>query len=527
MKLPVWRIEDPDPAIPAPAHAPALVSLHYLRAALRRARRIWLGLALLGLLAGIGYSVLVPPPATGTVTLLLEHDPSEDGPTAMATDVSMLRTRAVADNVIDRLDLRMTPEAFQAGVETFPETSTILVITVAGTGEATAVERAGVLAREFLVFRSAQLRAHSNALIKGYERQVADRQREINRLTREYDDLAAEGPTGDGQAAELLTRRAQVFGEISRIRQVLEETTLTTESVIAATSVLDEARAVPSVGLKRTVLLGASGLILGLGLGVGLVLLMAMTTDRVRRREDVAEVLEMPVRLSTGPLRRRPWSWLIHGRTHPDRALDMVVQGLDNVVRPRQGRHSRFAIVSTGNVAEATRIVAALGHRLAGHGLRACLVDLSAAGRLERVFARTRAASSTQKLAVVPSVIRPDVVPALARGPRGLRAGQACALENDEEALTAWRTADVVLVLAEVDPGLGVANLPTWASRLVLLVTAGRSSVEQLRTTATLVQSANGINKEFVVLLGADRSDDSLGETVAADTAAEPRARSS
>jgi hypothetical protein len=72
-----------------------------------------------------------------------------------------------------------------------------------------------------------------------------------------------------------------------------------------------------------------------------------------------------------------------------------------------------------------------------------------------------------------------------------------------------------------------VANLATWASRLVLTVTAGRSSVEQLRTTATLLRTSSGISKEFVVLLGADRSDDSLGETVADAASAEPRVRSS
>jgi hypothetical protein len=252
-----------------------------------------------------------------------------------------------------------------------------------------------------------------------------------------------------------------------------------------------------------------------------------MTTDRVRRREDVAAVLEMPVRLSTGPVRLRPWSWLIHGRSRPDHSIDVAVQGLANVVRPRVGRHSRFAIVSTGNLAEATRVVAALGHRLVEHGLRVCLVDLSSAGRLERTYARTRPAATPKGLEVVPTVIRPDAVPALARGPRGLRTGQACSLDGDQAALAAWRSADVVLVLAEIDPGLGVANLGTWASRLVLLVTAGRSSVEQLRTTATLLGSTGTIRKEFVVLLGADRSDDSLGEQVDEEPATQTRARSS
>ncbi len=49
-----------DPAA-SPLVTGRMVSLRFLTSALRRRRRLWLGLALLGLIIGIGFHVAVPP----------------------------------------------------------------------------------------------------------------------------------------------------------------------------------------------------------------------------------------------------------------------------------------------------------------------------------------------------------------------------------------------------------------------------------------------------------------------------------
>jgi hypothetical protein len=68
----------------------------------------------------------------------------------------------------------------------------------------------------------------------------------------------------------------------------------------------------------------------------------------------------------------------------------------------------------------------------------------------------------------------------------------------------------VVLTFAEVDPALGVDHLTTWADQALLLVMAGRSSAERLRTTAELFRAA-GLPLRFAIMTGADRNDESLG----------------
>ena len=53
-----------------------------------------------------------------------------DGPSAMATDVSLLNTRAVAAKTVKKLHLPFTPEAFQPTVSAEALTSEILTLTV-------------------------------------------------------------------------------------------------------------------------------------------------------------------------------------------------------------------------------------------------------------------------------------------------------------------------------------------------------------------------------------------------------------
>ena len=68
----------------------------------------------------------------------------------------------------------------------------------------------------------------------------------------------------------------------------------------------------------------------------------------------------------------------------------------------------------------------------------------------------------------------------------------------------------MVLTLAEVDPAVGVDHLTSWVDRVVLLVAAGRSSAERLRTAGELVRTA-GLQLVFAMMVGADRTDESSG----------------
>jgi hypothetical protein len=73
----------------------------------------------------------------------------------------------------------------------------------------------------------------------------------------------------------------------------------------------------------------------------------------------------------------------------------------------------------------------------------------------------------------------------------------------------------VTLVLADVDPGVGVDHLTAWTDRAIVAVTAGKSSVELVRTAGDLVRSV-GLHLRGAVLLSAVRDDVSSGITTPA-----------
>ena len=80
--------------------------------------------------------------------------------------------------------------------------------------------------------------------------------------------------------------------------------------------------------------------------------------------------------------------------------------------------------------------------------------------------------------------------------------------------LTACASANLLLTLATVDPSLGGEHLATWATDAVAVVTAGRSSWEKIHGVAELVR-LSGTRLVSAVLVGADKTDESLGMTPA------------
>lgn len=502
-----WRVDEPSPGDRAATSGeqPTLVSLHFLRAALRRRWRVWAGLAVIAMLLGLGVGVAMPAPSAATVTLLLAHDPESDPTTAMATDVSLLRTRAVAEAVIDKLQLELSPEAFQSSVTVSPDTPSVLVLTVAAQGREEALARVKALTRAYLGFRTAQLRIQTEAQVGGYQKNIAALQKQVNALTAQYNLLSAGGPASQGQAADVLSQRTQLGSQISSIQRTIEDATLKTGSIVGASHVLDPVSEVPRSSRRRIALDMVSGLVVGTALGVGLVILVALTSDRLRRREEVALALSTPVRFSVGHLRRRRLL-PARRRSSAERALQVLVHGLDSSVAARPGRRVRVLVGAVQNGRDAELIVSALGIALGHRGMAAFLVDLSEAGNLASTVSNAGAPAFEVPLVVY----RPPTVPSLLRGPFVVPPALADGVPADAPDRGAWEAADVVVTLAEIDPAVGVDHLKSWADQLVLLVTAGRSSAERLRTIAGLLRAAD-LRLAFAMMVGADRNDESLG----------------
>lgn len=525
-----WNIDGEDREEITGAPRPLLGTWHYLRTSLRRERRTWVGLGALGALLGLVVLFVLPPSSKATVTFLMAHPASMDGPSAMGTDVSLLNTREVADRTVRQLRIPLSAEAFQGTVTAEPVTTEILMVTVAAPDDAAALTRAGALAQQYLDFRALQLKSLSAGLIQGLDKRITGLQEQATTVTRQYDALIKESgdPTKGG---DLITRRSALDAQINDLQQQIEDASLSTQAAISSSHVVDQPQIVRHSAKKRAVLAVMAGLIAGLALGVGLVVFRALTSDRVRRRHDVALAIGAPVRYSVAslgpakgaaaallPWRRRRRGWRGHD-------LDALVHGLAGAVLApsagsvggRQGPvpagdgrslGQGLALAAVDNARVAASVLAALAGHLKELGLTVFLVDLSASGVLAASDARSGASLE---------VFRPGGVPGLARGPRWGEAVTPVPLRAADAWHDRWAAADVVLVLAEVNPGIDAENLATWVPQVVPLVTAGSSTPELLETTAELVRAAR-LELPFALMVGSDDTDESIGLTAGSES---------
>jgi hypothetical protein len=102
---------------------------------------------------------------------------------------------------------------------------------------------------------------------------------------------------------------------------------------------------------------------------------------------------------------------------------------------------------------------------------------------------------------------REEVAPV---GPLPGGASPAAPAQANAALVTACSSADLLLTLATLDPAFGGDHLGTWATKAVAVVTAGDSSVEKIHNVGEMIRLA-GTRLDSVVLIGADKSDESLG----------------
>jgi capsular polysaccharide biosynthesis protein len=410
------------------------------------------------------------------VTLLLAHDPTTQADAAMETDVSMLKTRAVAQKLGRELGLDVPPDVLLASIHTQATTSSVLQVNIAGTDPDDAVRRARLLGETYLSYRKQQFTQQAEDVAGTYQKRIDALQLQVDDLTRQYDAITARGGGGD-QAGAVLASRGQLISDIAGLESQIETVSLQANAIVAASRVIDQPSLVPQSPRRRAVLSVGSGVIGGLGLGLGIVMVYAITTGRLRSRADIATATGLPVMFSAGevvPARRRP------GSRH-EAALNLLVDGLETAM-PRSGnRPRRLGLITVDCEREGAKVVAGLARRLSV-GESVLAVDLAATGLLAGELESPASEAEEGHRASVPVVPGPSVD----------------------------TVADVVLGFVPFEIGRGLGHVRSTASEWVLLTKAGRSTSERLNTASRAARAA-GLDVEFVMLVGADESDASFG----------------
>jgi hypothetical protein len=501
-----------DPAV-------GLVSLGFIWGALRRGARVWVTLALIGLVIGGGYYVGSPPPPKATTSVLLVNDPAQDPVGASQTDIALAQSIPVAAAVIQQLGLQQTPSSFIGTYTLTALTNQVLLIIATGTSSNDAVQRVSAIAAQFLKFRAQYVQSQQQQTDAQLGQQVNQAQANLDSITGQISQLSSQ-PTFAGQQAKLSKLQAQrtaATNALAQVQQYATGTRATTrtvaQSMIRGSEVLNAAAPAKKSSLaKGAATYAIGGLIAGLALGIAIIIIGAIASDRLRRRDDIAYAFGAPVRLSVGPLRKSRLPDLGRQAERRRRDMDRLVEHLRHAVPGSSNGPAGLAVIAVDDTPTVAQAVIGLADSIAKRG-RVVLADLSAGTHSARIL-------GVEKPGVT-MVDRPDnvriavVVPAAGDiAPVGSLRGHVSPTyvyaQPDEAIASTSAHADLVLSLVTLDPAIGGEHIATWATDVVAVVTAGRATATRIHATGEMVRLA-GARLSSVVVVGVDKTDESLG----------------
>ncbi|MFG3100780.1 Wzz/FepE/Etk N-terminal domain-containing protein [Streptomyces sp. NPDC048182] len=431
----------------APESSPAvhLLDLHSLVVAVRRRRRLWGTLALLGLLAGGALAVLRPPAPAATATVLVAHqaDQPNDTGTLIRTDVELLHTTRIAGQALRALNSPQAPQDFMRDYRGTGLTNNLLKIDVTGASDAQAVDRAEALADAFVADHVRRMREAADAEAKAL-REQRDRMRdELAQVNAQIGDSSADAdPSASAGIESLFARRAELNSRIADFDQRAAEARTGTPKVVAGTQIVDDPRAVRH-SLPRTAATDAViGLVLGLVLGLAVAAVGTVVADRPVLRREIAANLGASVVAEVRRPHRSAAPWR---RRRARAARERLTATLARTVR---GTAEPVSLLELGCARGASAIALDLARVLAADGPVVVVDALPGARRADR-----------RRKPGDPAVVGPGDAAAVPRGTRRIGVGSLA-------------------------PGTAWTGLPDLGTRTVLVVRAGHGSAAWLHTVA-------------------------------------------
>ena len=519
----LWGLNDftADEEPPAAQFAGGLASLGFITAALKRRIRLLCVFAAVGLLIGCGLYLKSPPGYQASTSLLLTPGPYENVQTASTNDQAMAQSASVAGAAVRKLGLQQSASGFLSTYKVLPVTERVITITISARSSNQAVLNARAVAAAFLDFRAREMQSEQNLVLAALNQQVNQARQRLKSINAQISQLSGTS----GQQSELKNLQAeynQANSNLYQVRQAaLDNQTANgaaTDAAIKGSLVMDAAAPLAHSRFKKLILDAALGLILGLVLGVGIVVIQALVSDKLRRRDDVAQALGAPVRFSVGAIGRRRW---LPGRGASgvqDAEVQRIADHLRRAVPGSSRGPAALAVVPVDDVQVPASSLVSLALSCAREGQQVVVVDLcdgTPAARLvgaQEPGIREVSVHDTRLMVAVPGP--DDVLPV---GPlhRGSVLAQRTSFTDAVAATSA--SANLLLTLITLDPSLGGDHLATWATDAVAVVTAGRSSWTRVHGVAELIR-LSGTRLVSAVLVGADKTDETIGTMLTPET---------
>jgi capsular polysaccharide biosynthesis protein len=495
-----------------------LVSLAFIRAAIRRGARFLCAMAIAGLLIGLGVYGASPPAYQASTSVLLAYGPYENPNTAPQDNQAIGQSRAVAGLALHQLGLRESVTSFLAAYTFAPVSSRVLLITVSAPSSNDAVSRAKAVARAFLQYRARELETQQNLVLRSLDQQISQAKQTVNSFSSQIRQVSAQAATPAEQAklSSLQADHSQAASALATLEQSAKANpdSPATALAVKGSVVLDAATPLPHSRLKPPLFDATIGLVLGLALGLGIIVVRTLGSDRLCRRDDVAAAIGASVRCSVGAVRLGRWRPGARGLEAARSAnVEQVTAHLDRAVPRGAAGAAALAVVPADDPRVAALALTSLALSRARQGLRIAVADLypgAPAAHLLQVTEpgvhRPRVPDVEQAELVVVVPEPEDVAPG---GPFS-RSSHAEREPGAESLASACARADLVLTLAAVDPSIGGDYLRGWARTVVAVVTAGQSSATRIHAVGELIRLA-GLTLDSAVLVGADKRDESLG----------------
>lgn len=492
-----------------------VATVGFLLAALGRRRMVWLTLALVGLVLGTGMYEHLAPSYPASTTILLVFGPNQDPQQQVFTEVALVQSTAVASAVVKELGLSEPVSTFQSSYQATDPSVTIVSISLSAPSSAQAVTRLDALSAEYLKVRAQYMRTQQQQQEIFLSGQISQAQQKLTAINTELSQAQSSGAS-HSKIASLTQQQTDATNALSQVKQAATSTELntrtSTQASVQGTKVIDPAA--PTHKSKTKVILTyiGGGLFGGLGLGIAIVVIGALLSDKLRRRDDVAYALGVPVGLSLGRLRPRRLPGLGGSSAKArDRDMRRLVAYLRKAIPASSRGPQSLAIVAMSDPGTVAAAVVSLATDAASQGKRVLLADLSDGGHIGKLLGsrepgvRKVDARGSRLLLAIPDPA--DVAPV---GPLPGRRGLMSGAQPGEELASVARDASLVLSLITLDPAHGGDHVATWATTAVAVVTAGEASALYIRSTAEMIQLA-GTRLRTGVLVGADRNDESLG----------------
>jgi capsular polysaccharide biosynthesis protein len=496
-----------------------LANLGFIGAALRRRARVWCFTAVLGLVIGTGLYAKFPPAYHASTTVLLAYNPDVNPEVEAANEANVAESEPVASRVVQELKLPQTIASFQKAYTVTVVTDNVLTIDVGAPSLAAAMQRASALATAFLQDRASYALAEEQQQEAQLDQQANAARQKLQALQAQEGQLPTPLPAADkAEYDHLETQITQQDEILSYVTSTNLATKTTANTIVTDSYVLDPATPVKRSKIKGPGLYFFGGLLGGLAVGMAGVVIAALTSRRLRRRDDVAAALGAPVRLSVGRVRPRRLP-LTRPRRAAKRKLDMkrVVMYLRGAVPVTSRGPASLAVVAVDDAQVVVQAFASLAASCAAEGKQVVVADLSGGAHLARLLRISDPgihAVRQNGANLVLFLPQPEDIAPVGPVPGG--AFSAVPAQAAPELVNACSSAHLLLTFATLDPALGGDHLRTWATNAVAVVTAGESTVEKVHSVGEMIRLA-GTRLDSVVLLGADENDESLGVTDPAD----------